>query len=463
MMAVLPLDNLSGDPAQEYFSDGLTDEMITQLLRLNPEKLGVISWTTVRAYKHTKNTAAGVGRELNVNYIVEGSVTRDGNPVRIRAQLIQVRDQTHLWAESYARSLSDALALQNEVAQAIATEIQVTLTPRERQRMATVRAVNPAAYDAYLLGRTFWNKRYETQDSLRESIGYFEEAILRDPSLPQAYAGLADSYSLLGSNAIDAQPPRSVFLKAEEAARQALRLDDTLAEAHTSLGLVKLISDWDFPGAEKEFKQALQINANYATAHEWYGSYLVATGRLGEAVGESRRAQELDPDSPIFKIDLAWKLYMARQYDQAIHQCQKTAEKYPAAFLTYYIQGMSLQQKGMYSEAIAKFQKGKELSEGSPIMLMALGYAYAASGNRAEAHKMLTQLQRLSTQRYVPALYFSAVYTGLGDKSQAFHWLEKAVEERSEQLVYLKVEPMADGLRSDPRFREVLRRIGVQS
>ncbi len=461
MLAVLPYENLSGDPQQEYFSDGLTDETIAQLGGLDPERLGVIARTSAMKYKHTNKDVQQIGRELGVQYLLEGTVRRAGDRVRITAQLIQVSDQTHLLAETYERDLGDIFALQSDVAKAVADKIQIQLTAPQRARLATPKPVKREAHEAYLRGRFFWNKRYEAEDWVKKSAEYFQEAIQEDPKFALAYAGLADYYNLLGSNGVDAMPPREARPKARAAAERALELDDSLAEAHTSLASILSAYDWNFQKAEEEFKRAMKLNANYATAHYWYSANLIAMGRLDEAIAESKRAQELDPLSLIVNLDLAWKYYLVRQYDQAIEQCRKTMELDPNLYLTDYILGIALEQKKDYPKAIFELQRGVSLSKTSPIMLMALGHAQAVSGNAAEVRKSLEELKKLSKQRYVPAVYLAAVYTGLGDKDRAFEWLEKAVDERSDQLINLNVEPMADSLRSDPRYKELIHRIGL--
>lgn len=459
MLVVLPFENLSGDPQQDYFSDGLTDEITARLAGLEPDQLSVIARTTAMIYKGSKKNVQEIGHELRVQYVLEGTVRRANGRVRITTQLVQVSDQTHLLAEAYERDLSDILLLQSDVARTVADKIQIKLT---RGRLRSPRPVNPEAYEAYLKGRFFWNKRYETRDGLERSVDYFEEAIRRDPNFALAYAGLADSYIMLGSNAVDALPPRVARPKAREAALKALHLDDSVAEAHTSLASIKLHYDWDFRGAETEFQRALELNDNYATAHQWYGNYLIVVGRPDQAIAEARRAHDLDPYSLIINVDLAWKLYMARRHDQAIEQCRKTIELEPNMFLAHYVAGMAYEQKGMYAEAISQFQRGNALSGSSPMMLLALGHAYAVSGKRDAARSTLAQLQQLSKQRYVPALYIAALYAGLGDKEQALHSLQKALDERSDQLVFLKAEPLADPVRSDPRFDAILGRVGLR-
>ncbi len=461
MMAILPFDNLSGDPGQDYFSDGLTEEMIAQLGRLQPERLGVIAWTSAKTYKSSTKNIRQIGRELGVQYILEGSVRRAGNRVRITAQLIQVRAQTPILTETYERDMSDVLGLQSDVARAIAGEIQLKLTPQQQAHLESTPSVNPAAYDAYVKGRFYWNKR--TGDGFKKGMAFFQQAIQQDPNYAPAYAGLADSYALLGSIAIgyEALPPREAMPKAEEAALNALRIDDTLAEAHTSLAYARLSYDWDWAGAEREFKRALALNPGYATGHQWYALYLSAMGRQADAMAEIKRARELDPLSLAIYATAAQLSIFARQYDQAIQQCQKALELDPDSVLAHYNLGRAYEEKGMYAEAITVFRKGKALPGGVPGLTMALGHAYALSGNRGEAQKAMQELIDLSKQRYVPALYVAAIYAALGEKDQGFQWLNKAYNERSDYVVYLRRDPMSDPGRSDPRFQDMMHRIGL--
>lgn len=458
-LVVLPFDNLNRDQEQEYFSDGLTDETIAQLASLDADRLGVIARTSAMMYKHTKKNVPQIARELGVQYALEGTVYRAGDRVRITARLIQCSDQTHLWAESYESDLRDILALQSAVARAVADEIQIKLSPKQRARLVrSSRAVKPEAYEAYLRGRFYWNKR--GGEGLAKAIEYFEQAIKQDPNYALAYAGLAASYSLLGAIPYDVLPPREAIPKARAAAIKALELED-LAEAHTSLAYIKCAYEWNWAEAEKEFRRAIEINRGYATAHQWYAWYLAAMGRLDEASTESRHAYDLDPLSLVIGTQIALTSYLARDYDRAIEQCQKTLELDPNHLEALYVLGRAYDGKGMYAKAISELQKGKALSGGSPAMTMAVGHAYAASGNRAEAQKAIDELKVLAQKRYVPALYIAPIYGRLGEKDEAMRWLEKAYEERSDYLLFLKREPLADPVRSDARFQALVRRIGL--
>src|ERR1700730_8946376 len=322
MLAVLPFQNWSGDSQQEYFSDGLTEEMITQLGNLEPSRLGVIARTSMMQYKGTKKSARNIGQELGVDYILEGSVRLEGDRVRITAQLIQVKDQTHLWASDFDRNLRDILILQSEVARAIAREIKKRLRPDEQRRLASKPVLDPEAHELYLQGRYFWNKR--SRDGFLRAIEYFQQAIARSPNYAQAYAGLADSYILLGPN--DILPANQVYPKAKAAASKALEIDDSMAEPHASLGFVKLLYDWDPGEAELEFRRAIELDWNYPTGHHWYAYDLAAMGRMDEALREIRRALELDPLSIIINADMGQLLFFAHRYDEALVQCQKTID-----------------------------------------------------------------------------------------------------------------------------------------
>ena len=452
MLAVLPFVNMTGNPEEDYFSDGLTEEMITQLSGLNPERLAVIARTSAMQYKSTKKSAAQIGQELGVDYILESSFRREGDRVRISAQLIQVKDQTHLWAESYDRDLRDVLALQSEVAQAIAREIEIKLTPQQQVRLASTRSINPEAYELYLQGRYFWNKR--TEAGLRRSIEYFERAISSDPQYGQAYAGLADAYALLAEGY--GIPRADAVARARRAAIKALELDDTLAEAHTSLAFVRMHYDWDWPNAEKEFQRAIELNPSYATAHHWYAYCLIAMGRTEEALREIRRAEESDPLSLIIQTDVAEMLHFARRYDEAIEQARKALGMDPNFVLAYRILGWALAQKGQYSEATTELKKAILIEPRSDFIAY-LAYVYARSGRAGEARKTLARLKRPLTPRFDVI----AAYVALGEKDAAFFWLEKAFKERSGLMVFLRTAPEYDPLRNDPRFQDVLRRVGL--
>ncbi len=455
MLAVLPFENLTGDTGQDYFSDGLTEEMITQLGRMHAERLGVIARTSAMQYKQTKKSTAQIGRELGVDYILEGSVRRVGDHVRISAQLIHVSDQTHLWADSYEGDLRDILVLQSAVAQVIARQIEIKLTPEQQARLARSRTVNPQAYEAYLKGRYFWNKR--TEEGYKEAIVYFREALERDPAYAQAYAGLADAYALLSEGY--GMPRIEAVAKARAAALKALELDGTLAEAHASLALIRMHFDWDWLGAQKEFRQAIELNPGYATAHHWYAYSLLATGLTEEALQEIQRAEESDPLSLIIKKDEAEILYFGRHYDEAIVQARKTLEMDPNFALAHRVIGWALLQKGKYAQALAELQEGLRRDPRRVDILPSLAYAYARAGRAADARRTLAQSQ-LKDPNSV-GLEVVAVHVALGEKDAAFALLEKGFAQHSGLAVFLRTAPEFDPLRSDPRFNDLLRRTGL--
>jgi TolB-like protein/Flp pilus assembly protein TadD len=452
MLAVLPFENLSGDPKDEFFSDGLTEEMIAQLGRLHPERLSVIARTSVIAYKGSHRTAAEIGRELGVDYILEGSVRRADDRVRIVASLVKVEDQTNVRTENYERPLRDILRLQSEVSQAIAKEIQLELSPQQQERLGQTQAVDPEAYELFLKGRYFWNKR--TDESIQKSIEYFNQAVAKDPNYALAYAGLADSYDVL--TFFGWMPDRDAYPMAKKAAEKALSLDESLAQAHATLADVKFHYDWDWEGTEKRFKRAIELNPNYATAHQWYAVFLELSGRLDEAHAEIERARKLDPLSLVINVDAAANYYYARQYDQAIAQCRKVLEMDPNFPLIYVYLGMAYLQKKDYPQAIEEFNRVKAVS---PTALTLLGYAYGVSGQPAEARRVLQDLQTLSQKRYVSPAYFALVHVGLGDRDRAFRYIEEAYQKRSALMVRLKMDPLLDPLHSDPRFAAMLKKM----
>jgi TolB-like protein/DNA-binding winged helix-turn-helix (wHTH) protein/Tfp pilus assembly protein PilF len=461
MLAVLPFENLSGDTEQDYLSDGLTDEMITQLARLNPERLGVIARTSAMHYKGARKDVREVGRELGVDYVLEGSLRRDGDRVRISAQLIQVKDQTHLWAENYERHVRDILAVQDNVARAIAAEIRVQLTPQglaAAGRGSSARAAAPEVYQLYLKGRYFWNKR--TEAGHVKAIQSFQEAIQKDPDSAPAYAGLADAYALLGSMTNSTLPRLEAMPRARAFAEKALALDESLAEAHTSLAFVKMHFEQDWATAEKEFQRAIALNPSYVTAHHWYAYCLISQGRVEEALREIRLAQELDPLSLIINTDLGELLYFARRYDEAIRQAQKTLEMDSSFALAHRVLGWGYEQKGMYKESIAELQTLVRLSGRADYALAALGRSYALSGNRKEAEKLLRELRALYPRKPGTSFGLAVLYSALGNKDQAFFWLEKSAQERF-GIILIKVEPYFDSLRTDPRFRDIERRMAL--
>jgi len=454
-LIVLPLENLDGNPEHEYFTDGLTEEMITQIGRLHPPRLGVIARSTTMRYKNVKKPIKEIGRELGVHYILEGGVRRAGDRVRVSVRLIQVSDETNLWAESYDRCLADVLQLQAEIARATASEIRLTLTRGQQLRLGGGRPVNPEAHDIYLKGRYCWNRR--TEEGLTKAVNYFNQAISSDPEFAAAYSGLADAYSILGT--YGALSPNDAFLPAKAAAGRALEIDDTLAEAHTSLAWASFLFDWNWSVAEKEFDRAIELNPNYPTAHFWRGVYLTSMGRISEALVEMHRAQDLDPLSlPVVAIG-GWIFCLSRQYDQALEQSQKALVMDPNYALAHSYLGKALEQKGMWKEAIAELHLGFTLSGGIPIHLAQKGHAYAVAGEKHKAEETLHELKNLAKTRYVSAIEVALVYAGLRDKRAAFAWLRKAYDERARLPLFLKMDPAFDSLRSDPP--NLLRRMNI--
>jgi len=367
-----------------------------------------------------------------------------------------VRNNRQLWGEQYNRKLTDLLGVQDEIAREITEKLRPHLNGEEKKRLGKRPTENPEAYQAYLVGRFHWNKR--TEEGLKKAIEHFEQARAKDPAYALAYAGLADCYALLGDYSY--LPPKEAFPKAKAAAARALELDETLAEAHTSLAFVKVQYDWDWPGAEEEYRRALALNPNYATAHQWYSEYLTAMGRHDEALAEIRRAQELDPLSLIIHAVEGRALYFARRYDEAIAQCRQTLAMDPNFGVAYLFLGRACVQAGKHEEAVAAFQKAHELSGGAAV-LAELGHAYAAAGKRAEAQAVLDELEGLRTKGYVTASRMALLAAALGEKEEALAWLDRAYEERSDAIVFLKVEPRYDGLRPEPRFQDLMRRVGL--
>ena len=464
-LLVLPFENLSGDPAQSYFSDGLTEEMITQLSRLEPQRLGVIGRTTAMQYKGSSKRIDEIGQELRVDYILEGSTRRYTNRVRIAAQLVRAKDQTHLWAETYDRDVRDVLALQSDVAQSIARATRLALPAREQARLAGIRRpVNPEAYEAYLKGRCLWYER-NTQ-ALTRSIEYFQQAIQKEPNYALAYAGLADAYGLLALIPWDGLPPRQAMPKAKAAAQKAMEIDDTLAEPYSSLALVLHRYDRDWAAAERNYLRAIELNPNNARAHLWYAWLLIALSRHREALDEIKEAEEVTRKiDPLGLVDIratrAESLYLARQYDGAIAECRGGLRLNPDYFLLHFVLGRCYALKRRYASAIRVFEKAVRSAKDNLLLVTSLVHTYAASGRRVKALKGLEELKKTSKWRYVPTMYFACIYAGLGDKDQAFFWLERAYQERSDGLTYLNVEPTFDPLRSDARFQHLLHRVGL--
>jgi TolB-like protein/DNA-binding winged helix-turn-helix (wHTH) protein/Flp pilus assembly protein TadD len=453
-LAVLPLQNLSGDPAQEYFADGMTEDLTTDLAKLGA--IRVISRSSAMQYKNANKPLPQIARELNVDGIVEGSVQRSGNKVRITAQLIYGPTDTHLWAESYERDLQDILSLQGEVARDIANQVKLRLTPEQQARLSASATVSPEAYESYLQGRYYWNMR--TEDGLNKSVAYFRDAIDKDPNHAGAYAGLALSYMVMsGYNLL---PKNQAFPPAKTAAVKALQLDDGLAEAHTAMAVVYAEYDGDGVAAEKELKRAIELNPNYATAHQAYGEYLSGWGRLAEADAEMKRAIELDPFSIAANTWYQGVLHKEGRDDEAIAQLQKSLQVAGNVPITHFWLGRRYLDKKMNRQAIEEFQAAVTLSRDQPYYAAWLGYAYAVSGKADEATKILNELTELPARTYVPAYQVAVLAAALGHKDQALQWLHKACDDGacSGPIGNVRTDPAFDSMRSDPRFIEVLRR-----
>jgi serine/threonine protein kinase/Tfp pilus assembly protein PilF len=456
-VAVLPFVNSSGDPNTEYLSDGITESLINSLSQL--PNLRIKSLDSVSRYKGRETDAKLVGRQLGVRAIFKGRLTQRGDTLAISAELIDAQNDNHIWGQQYNRKFTEILALQDEIVKEITATLRLRLTGEEEKRLAKRYTANPEAYQDYLKGRYWWNKR--TEEGLNKGIEYFQQAIAKDPTYALAYDGLADCYSLLAYYGFVA--PEKGYPRARDAAQKALEIDDSLAEAHTSLVFVKTFYDWDWLGAERESQRAIELNPKYATAHQWYGDALIQMGRLQEAIAEEKRAVEIDPLSLVINRDLGDALYLARQYDQAIEQYRRTLELDPNFITVHGGLGAAYLHKSLYKEGIAEFEKQLAISPQSVYALAALGYAYAVTGRRTEAQNVLDQLNQLSKQEYVPAVYRAQIYAGLGEKDQAFEWLEKSYEDRSiASLAEIKVDPQFDPLRSDARFKDLLRRMNLQ-
>jgi TolB-like protein/Flp pilus assembly protein TadD len=457
-IAVLPLENLSHVPNEEYFADGITDALIGDLAKIN--ELKVISRTSSMHYKGTKKSLPEIARELKVDAVVEGTVQRAGDRVLVRAQLIHAATDHHMWIKTYERDVSDIMNLQSEIAQTIAREIQIKISPAEQARFAPGRSVNPKALDHYLQGRyLYWNKR--TEENLRLAINHFQTAIDQDPQYAVAYAAIADCYNALGSVQFGALPPIEARSLSEKAAVKALELDTNLAEAHNALGFVKHYN-WNWDAAEQEFKRALELNPSYAAAHNGYASYLMSKGRVEESITASNRARELDPLSLSISVQRGFLLENARRYPEAIDQLNWVVALDQNHYQALWMLSHTYAANGDVDKAIAAAEKSVAVSERTPGALGILGMIYGFAGRKAEAMKILNELRGLTGQRYVTPAALAYVYIGLGDKDRAFEWIEKAYQERSNFIAYLKVVPLVDSLRSDPRFPKLIERVGLR-
>jgi TolB-like protein/Tfp pilus assembly protein PilF len=464
-LVVLPFSNLSGDSKQDYLSLGLTDVITTQLGRLDPEHLRVIAPTSAKVM--SGRPIAEIKQKLDVQYILEGSVQPVARQIRIDIRLIQASDEAQAGSDSFTRDLADFLRVESDVAEAVARKMLATL-PVASQSAASQAAAPPGSVtaeaaskssEAYLKGEILWTSRGD----LKRSIDFFEQAIHENPYNALAYAGLARATAIIGQVPNDGMPPQDAKPKARTAAQRALQLDPRLAEAHAVLGNVAMSYDWDLSTAEKELKTALDLNPNYSSAHEWYAHLLVVEGRYDEALAEVHHVLEIDPDTLLFKAVRAEILYYARRYDETVQEASGVLKLHPDFVLASYWLGCAYREKKMYAEAIVTFERARKMAGDWPFIVMALGHAQSLAGNTAEATKALNQLAQMKQGgRLVPDIYPAAIYVGLGDKDQAFQYLSAAYQERVDRLIYLKVEPMADPLRSDPRFTQLLAKLGLQ-
>ena len=453
---VLPLVNISTDAKDEYFADGMTEELISCLSKISG--LRVIARTTAMQYKGAVKSISDISRELGVGTVLEGSIRKAGEQLRITVQLIDAQNQEHLWSQDYDRKLQDVFAIQCDVAQRVAEALKVQLLAREERQILKKATENLEAFGLYLKGRYYWNKR--TAEGFTKAIDHFQEAIGKDPTYALAHAGIADSYALLGDTGVAAIPPKEAFAKAKAAAQKAIQIDGSLAEAHTSLGHLKM-HDFDWSGAEMEFTRAVELNPNYATTYHWYAFYFAVNEKHNEAISAINRALNLDPVSLAISTDVGVLYYYARQYDQAIAQYLKTLEMDPSFVRAYVTLGSAYGQKGMYEEAVEMFQKAIDLS-GDRTKIAALGRAYALSGRKGEALQVIDALNELSQHRYVSPYSIALIYAGLGQKDKGFDWLHRAYEERVGDLIYVKVDPYLDSLRPDMRFTTLLKKVGLE-
>ena len=455
-IAVLPFVNQNHDPDSEYLSDGVTESIINSLTQL--PSLKVMARSSVFRYKGKEADPMAAGKELGVRAVLTGRIMQRGDSLTISTELLDVRDNKQLWGEQYQRKVSDLLAVERDIAREITGNLRLKLSGPEQSRVVKHYTENPEAYQLYLKGRFYWNRR--TEEGARKGIEYFQLAIDKDPTYALAYTGLADCYSILGTSYnVASLSPSEAIPKAKSAATKALEMDDTLAEAHTSLAYIRLNYDWDWAGAEREFKRAIELDPNYANAHHWYSHYLMAMSRPEESLAESKRALELDQLDLVMNIHLGWHYIYAHQYDLAIAQFRKTLEMDPNYGLTHWYLGQAYALKGMYAEAETELLKAKYLLQQNVAVEADIGYAYAASGKGGEAKKVIDELKQSSKQRYISSYYLALIYTGLGEKDSAFEWLENAYRERSDLLIYLKVDSRLDSLRSDARFAELVWRV----
>lgn len=457
-VAVLPFKNIGADEQNEYFADGMTEELISNISNIG--ELQVIARTSVMQYKGTNRTILEIGKRLNVGTVIQGSVRRADNRLRIAVQLIDVASETNLWSQEYDREFKDVFAIQSDISQRVARALKVRLKEREIARIDKAATSNLDAYEFYLKGQYFLNKR--TPAAIYKSMEYFKQAIEKDSRFALAYTGLADAYSLFGSTEYGLMPPQLAREQAKAAVLKAVELDETLAEAYTSLADIRTFYDWDWAGAEQNFKRAIELNANYANAHHGYALYLVSMGETQKALDEIYKAQKLDPLSPIIDMDIASILQFSRRYDEALEKLHELLEFDDHFVIAYVVLGFTYELKNMPEEAIAAVRQAQELAGEFPMVLASAGYVLAKSGKREEAEKILQELLNLhnSGEAYLPPLYIALVYLGLGELDKSTDWTEKAYQERSSYLVYLKVDPKLDALRSQPRFVALMKKVG---
>jgi serine/threonine protein kinase/tetratricopeptide (TPR) repeat protein len=452
-LAVLPLVNESHDPNAEYLSDGITESIIDNLSQL-PE-LRVMSRSSAFRYKRDDVDPQKAGRELNVRAVLTGRLEKRGDTLIVRTELVDVGNGSQLWGEQYRRRLSDLYGVQEEISREISQKLRLRLTGEDKQKLSGRPPANPEAYQAYLKGRFYWNKR--TEEGFRQGIASFREAIEKDPAYAPAYTGLADSYALLSDYGFIS--PKEAMPRAREAAEKALAIDERLAEAHNSLAFVLSDFDWDWAGAEKNYRRAIELNPRYSNARHWYALFLTGRARFDEAFAEIDKARELDPLSLIINKNVGWVAYFARQYDRAVEAAKKTLELDPDFGLAYSCLGLAYEQKGMSKEAVQAMETQVRILGRDPDALLELGHAYATAGRRADARKILVELEEISRKRYIPAYYLAELHAGLGDRDRAFEELARSLDDHVANLTYLKVEPKLDSLRSDPRFSALLSRM----
>ena len=454
-LAVLPFENAGAEPDHEYLSDGITASLINILATI--PKLRVIAQSTVFRYKAREIDPQAIGRELNVRAVLTGRMMQSGSSLRIGTELVDVATGSLLWGAQYDRKPGDIFAVQDEISNEISEKLRLQLTRAEKKRLRKRHTENDEAYRLYLKGRHYWNKW--TEDGFYKAIEQFQQAIAIDPGYALAYAGLADSYVLLGWNSY--LPPKAAFPKGKAAAKIALQLDPDLAQAHTPVAALLWLYDWQWEEAQTEFKRSLERDPTYPTANHWYAEYVMTMGRHTEVMARMKKGQELDPLSLIINVAVGWALYFARQYDEAIEQLRQTVELDPNYPVTYWILGLLLRKTGRYELAIAEGEKGVKLSGGSPLMRAALAHTFGTAGRTKEALQILDELTELGKQKYVAAYFFAGIYVGLGENDRAIEYLERSYEEHSHWLIYLHIDPSMDALRDDPRFHDLLRRVGL--